>query len=164
MIGCWRAMRVGPRGSKTGSAAGNRLACCQPQCGETPRAQWRWGAARCASAPGVSTRKCLRRPRRSAAGHIAGSVRKDQDISQQQPQMHPLCVALRCIAACKCDDQPMQSQCDPPALILSPTKSLGFSTKRCTWPYSSITTTPYLLQSSTCRVEVGQETRLSLSP
>lgn len=150
-------MGVGERctwGSKTGSAAGHRLACCQPQYEGRPRAQWRWGAARCASAPGVSTRICLRRPRGSAAGHIAGptprSVRTDQDVSQQQPQM--LSVALRCIVAGKCDDQPMQSQCDPPALILSPTKSLGFSTKRCTWPYSSITTTPYLLQSSTCRV------------
>lgn len=28
--------------------------------------------------------------------------------------------------------------------------TFGFSTKRCTWPYSSITTTPYLLGSSTC--------------
>lgn len=37
-----------------------------------------------------------------------------------------------------------------PALILSPQKVLGFSTKRSTRPASSITTTPYLLGSSTC--------------
>ena len=55
----------------------------------------------------------------------------DRDISQQQPQTHLLSVAVRCTVAVKCDDQRMRSQCDPPAFILSPTKSLGFSTKPC---------------------------------
>ena len=37
-----------------------------------------------------------------------------------------------------------------PALMLSPTNFLGFSTKRSTLPVSSVTTTPYLDGSVTC--------------
>lgn len=35
--------------------------------------------------------------------------------------------------------------------------TFGFSTKRCTWPYSSMTTTPYLEGSSTYRKRVAEE-------
>ncbi len=42
-----------------------------------------------------------------------------------------------------------------PALMLSPTNFLGFSTKRSTLPLSSVTTTPYLDGSVTCGIGLG---------
>lgn len=45
-----------------------------------------------------------------------------------------------------------RAQCGTRCAAPVPTPlTLGFSTKRCTWPYSSITTTPYLVGSSTCQ-------------